>query len=115
MSARKKDEQILLKHEDVPSDLFVLGTEVMCGDVGKFSSCEQLSHPISIHPTFDMGKFEVTLVVYRHLFLTSKRTGNNPIFLDPQCSITRKTSRLSKSYLGHVMLAVKVWKSAEGT
>lgn len=81
--ARKNDEQILLKHEDVPSDRFVLGTAVMCGDVGKFTSCEQLSHPIYIDPTFDMGKFEVLPLVYRHLCLTSKRTGKYLIFLGP--------------------------------
>ena len=67
----------------MPADLWDLGTDVMCVDVGKFTSCEQLSHSISIDPTFDMGQFEVTPVVYRHLFLTSKKTGNHPIFLGP--------------------------------
>ena len=88
--ARKKDEKIILRHQDMPADLWVLGTDVMCVDVGKFTSCEQLSHPISIDPTFDMGQFEVTPVVYRHLFLTSKRTGNNPIFLGPTMIHHRK-------------------------
>ena len=30
-----------------------------------------------------MGQFEVTPVVYKHLFLTSKRTGKTPVFLGP--------------------------------
>lgn len=88
--ARKKDEKIIFHHQDMPADLWVLGTDVMYVDIGKFTSCEQLSHPISIDPTFDMGQFEVTPVVYRHVFLTSKRTGNNSIFLGPTMIHHRK-------------------------
>lgn len=83
---RQKEEngtKICMRHEDVPIDLWVLGTKVMCGDLGRFTSSEKLSHPICIDPTFNMGQFEVTPVVYKHLFLTSKRTGNNPVFLGP--------------------------------
>ena len=30
-----------------------------------------------------MGQFEVTPVVYKNIFLTSKRTSTNPIFIGP--------------------------------
>ena len=81
--AKKKEEKIVLRHEDIPTDLWILGTKVMCDDLGRFTSSTKLSHPISIDPTFNMGQFEVTPVVYKHLFLTSKRTGKNPVFLRP--------------------------------
>ena len=35
--ARKKDEKIILRHQDMPADLWVLGTDVLCVDVGKFT------------------------------------------------------------------------------
>ena len=74
---RQKEEngaKICKRHEDVPTDLWVLGMKVICSDLGWFTSSEKLTHPICIHPTFNMGHFEVTPVVYKHLFLTSKRT-----------------------------------------
>lgn len=88
--ARKRERNIVLRHQDMPTDLWVLGTDVMCRDVSKFTTCEQLNFPISIDPTFNMGQFEVTPIVYRHLLLTSKRTGNSPIFLGPTMIHHRK-------------------------
>ena len=44
---------------------------------------ESLSHPISIDPTFNMGQYEVTPVVYEQLFLRTKRYGQNLVFLGP--------------------------------
>ena len=88
--ARKREEKIVLRHEDMPTDLWILGTKVMCDDLGRFTSSEELSHPICIDPTFNMGQFEVTPVVYKHLFLTSKRTGKNPVFLGPTMIHHRK-------------------------
>ena len=81
--ARMKDDTVVLRHEDLPNDLWVLGTKVMCNDLGRFTSSDRLSHPICVDPTFNMGQFEVTPVVYKHLFLTSKRTGKTPVFLGP--------------------------------
>ena len=66
---RQKEEngrKICMRHEDAPIDLWVLDTKVMCGDPGRFASSEKLSHPICIDPTFNMGQFEVTPVVYKH-------------------------------------------------
>lgn len=80
---RHKEEKICLRHEDIPVDLFVLGTEVMCDDIGRFSCSDKLSHPISIDPTFNMGEYEVTPVVYKHLFLKTKRQEESPVFLGP--------------------------------
>lgn len=88
--ARKKEESIVLRHEDMPTVLWVLGTKVMCNDLGRFMFSEKLSHLICVDPTFNMGQFEVTLVVYKQLFLNSKRTGNNPVFLGPTMIHHRK-------------------------
>ena len=82
--ARKKEEKVVMWHEDMPADLWIPV------DLARFSTSEELSHPISIDPTFNMGQFEVTPVVYKHLFLTSKRTRNSPIFLGPTMIHHRK-------------------------
>ena len=34
-------------------------------------------------PTFNMGQYEVTPVVYKQLFLRTKRFGENPVFIGP--------------------------------
>ena len=49
--ARHKDEKVVLRHEDMPFDLWVLGTDTMCNDLVRFSCSGSLSHPISIDPT----------------------------------------------------------------
>ena len=63
----------------------------MCSDISHFITSEKLSYHLSIDPTFNMGPFEVTPVVYKHLFLKSRRTGENPIFLRPTMLHHRKT------------------------
>ncbi|CAH3132305.1 unnamed protein product [Pocillopora meandrina] len=76
-TALHKDEKVVLLHEDM--QLWVLDTDIMCSDLVKFSCSESLSHPIRIDPTFNM----VTQVVYKQLFLRTKRYGQNPVFLVP--------------------------------
>ena len=81
--ARHNEIFPVLHHSDVPYDTWVLRTEVMCSDVSRFTTSEKMSYPLSIDPTFNMGSFEVTPIVYKHLFLKSKRTGESPIFWGP--------------------------------
>lgn len=72
-----EDLVVYARHEDMPLDLWVLGTDTMCNNLVRFSCSGSLSHPISIDP------YEVTPVVYKQLFLRTKRYGQNPVFLSP--------------------------------
>ena len=81
--AKQLDEAIVIEHHDVPEDLWVLAKPHMTGDLSRFCTSEILSHPLSVDPTFNFGKFEVTPFTYKHLFLKSKRTGIAPVFLGP--------------------------------
>ena len=81
--ARHKEQKVVLRHEDMPLDLWVLGTDIMCHDLVRFSCSDSGSHPISIDPTFNMGQYEVTPVVYKQLFLRTKRYGESPVFIGP--------------------------------
>ena len=55
----------------------------MCHELVRSTTSDILSHPFTIDPTFSLGKFEVTPIVFKHLLLKSKRTHGNPIFLGP--------------------------------
>ena len=55
----------------------------MCHDLVRFSCSESESYPISIDYTFNMGQYKVTPVVYKQLFLRSKRYGTGPVFIGP--------------------------------
>lgn len=112
--ARKKEKGIVLRHEDLPRDLWILGTDVMCNDVSRFSTSEELSYPLSIDPTFNMGQYEVTPIVYKHLFLTSSRTGNNPIFLGPTMIHHRKDYPTFKVFSSACVAACKGLNACKG-
>ena len=77
------EEPIVLEHHDVPEDWWVLSKPHMTLDLLGFCTSELLSHPFSGDPTFNFGKFEVTLFSYKHLFLKSKQTGTALAFLGP--------------------------------
>ena len=81
--AKQLEKPIVLEHHDVPEDLWVLSKPHMTADLSRFCTSEVLSHPFSVDPTFNFGKFEVTPFTYKHLFLKSKRTGTAPVFLGP--------------------------------
>lgn len=86
--ARDK-EDLILYHSDLPEDRWVLGTNSTCS--AKFTSSDVISHPFSVDPKFQMGKSEVTPVVFKNLFLKSKRTDESPVFLGPSMIHHKKT------------------------
>lgn len=62
------DRKFVLHHEDVPYDLWVLGTQRMCNDLQDLTGYL----PVSADPTYGMGKFEVLIISYKHRFLETK-------------------------------------------
>ena len=52
-------------------------------DIQRFCTDSIYFGPISVNPTFDLGDFCVTLVSFRNLMLKNRRTGKNPVMLDP--------------------------------
>lgn len=65
--ARDK-EDLILYHSDLPEDRWVLGANSMCSPLEKFTSSDVISHSFSVDPTFQIGQFEVTSVVFKNLF-----------------------------------------------
>ena len=78
------DDEIIWSHSDVPGDLWVLGTNRMQHDLGHAEG----GMPMSVDPTFNFGKYEVTPVTYRHQFMLSASKNvhgklNNAVMLRP--------------------------------
>ena len=96
---KNSEESIVLEHHDVPEDLWVLAKPHMTTDLSRFCTSDQLNHPLSVDPTFNFGKFEVTPFTYKHLFLKSKRTGTAPSFLGPTAIHYSKQKKVKKKVI----------------
>ena len=66
--AELEQEEIIWFHQDLLSDMWVCGTNAMIGDIQHSGS----GMPLSIDPTFNHGKFEVTPLTYRHHCIEAK-------------------------------------------
>ena len=62
------ESKIVWHHSDVPSDIWVIGTDYMSTELSKASELTALS----VDRTFNFGKFEVTPFTYRHPNIESK-------------------------------------------
>ena len=110
----RDQEDIILHHSDYPEDLWVFGTSSMSADLSRFTTSDLLSHPFSVDPTFQMGQFEVTPVVYKNLILKSQRTHESPIFLGPTMIHHKKTYDAYSSLAGTLVSKCKGFSKAKG-
>ena len=111
--ARDK-EDLILHHSDYPEDRWVLGTASMCSDLYKFTTSDLLCHPFSVDPTFKMGQFEITPIVYKNLLLKSKRTDESPVFLGPTMIHHKKTYDAYKTLASTCAAKCKGLSKAKG-
>ena len=66
-----------------PEPMAVLCNEQQLIDISRFC-CQPFCFSIlGIDPTFNLGEFSVTAMVYRHLMLQDKRGGHSPLLLGP--------------------------------
>ena len=66
------EKDLALHHSDFPEDQWVPGTSSMYSELDRCTSSDILSHPFSVDPTFSLGKFEVTPVVFKNLLLKAE-------------------------------------------
>ena len=72
LSKYSRDKEDLILHcSDFPEDRWVLVANSMRSAQVKFTSSDVISHPFTVDPTFQMGQFEVTPVVFKNLLLKS--------------------------------------------
>ena len=60
----------------------ILTTDQQLKDLERFTTNASLFSIVSVDPTFSLGDFSVTCIVYRHL-IKDRRTGESPIMLGP--------------------------------
>ena len=64
----------------------IVGTDQQFYDISRFctrSGCADGS-VLGVDPTFDLGDFYVTPIVYEHQLIVNKETGKHPIFIGPE-------------------------------
>ncbi|KAJ8018469.1 hypothetical protein HOLleu_43526 [Holothuria leucospilota] len=89
----------------------------MCKNFQKFCISTPVTYPMSVDPTFEFGKFEVTPFTYRHAFLVHQRSKVPPVFMGPTAihhgkdkatysrimsSVTRSCPNLKTGTLGFI-------------
>jgi len=76
-----------------PEPMAILCNEQQLVDIERFC-CNPFNFGIlGIDPTFNLGEFSVTPIVYQHLLLKSYRTGQSPLMLGPLLVHYRKEYR----------------------
>lgn len=78
--AKETDEKVVISHNDFPEDLWILGTDQMCEDLGRFCTSDLLCYPLSVDPTFSFGKYEVTPFQLQTLICEVQKDTGTPNF-----------------------------------
>ena len=94
--SKQKDETVVLEHQDVPEDLWILGKPHMYQDLSRFCTSDSLSHPYSVDPTFNLGKFEVTPFSYKQRRGIRREQGKHRSFWAQLLSIVARQTRSSE-------------------
>ena len=87
----------------LPQSQSVLALQQQLVDLERFCTCEDEFTVAGFDPTFNCGKFSVTVMVYRNLLLESRKDGTIPTFLGPMLVHQRK---LKESY--HYLLSTLI-------
>lgn len=94
-----------------PEPMAVLCNEQQLNDIKRFC-CHPFDFSIlGIDPTFNLGDFSVTPMVYRHLLLEDKRSGHSPLLLGPLLVHYQKLFR-SYNYFFSTLIGLKPEVSA---
>ena len=73
-----------------PEPMCILATDQQLFDMERFCTNPNVFSILSVDPTFSLGDFNVTCIVYRHLLIKDRRTKESPIMLGPVLVHQRK-------------------------
>ena len=76
-------ERIVQDVTCAPKPMAVLATDQQLFDMERFCCHPFKFSVLGIDPTFNLGEFSVTPIVYRHLLLEYSKSHNNPLVLGP--------------------------------
>ena len=77
----------------------VLASDVQLAEMEKFCTEEVMFTAMQIDPTFNLGPYECTSVLYQNLLLKRKSTGKPPVFVGPVLIHYKKDKRSYRDFL----------------
>ena len=83
MKSKSEGEKFVQCVQAAPEPMCVLALEQQLLDLQRFCTCEDEFTVLGFDPTFNCGKFSVTVTAYRNLMLRSSMDGTVPTFLGP--------------------------------
>lgn len=87
------------KLEEFPNPLLVLSTEQL-NELEKFGTSEIEHCVVCVDPTFSLGRFNVTPISYKHLFLeNSKANRSHPVMVGPLLIHYSKTKQVYRIFM----------------
>ena len=69
----------------------VVATERQLNDLVRFCTCPADFSVLTVDPTFCLGEFDVTVITYRHMLLTSRQSQQYPALIGPVLIHYKKT------------------------
>ena len=103
LKAKSGSEKFVQSVQAAPEPMAVLALEQQLIDLERFCTCEDGFTVAGFDPTFNCGKFSVTVMVYKNLLLQNHKDGTIPTFLGPMLVHQRK---LKESY--HYLLSTLI-------
>ena len=103
LKAKSGGEQFVRSVQAAPEPMAVLALEQQLVDIERFCTNSSEFSVLGFDPTFNCGKFAVTVVVYKNLLVQNYRDGSTPTFLGPMLVHQRK---LKESY--HYLMSTLV-------
>ena len=98
---RMKENSGLIRDVSMGRDSLsiVLASDVQLAEMEKFSTEEVMFTAMQIDPTFNLGPYECTSVLYQNLLLKRKSTGKPPVFVGPVLIHYKKDKRSYRDFL----------------
>lgn len=84
-------ESVFIREVTGPELRTVLGFDWQLRDMVRFCTNPAKFAVFGVAPTFNLGKFHLTVTTYRNLMLKDKKTGKPPLMLGPMLLHQRKT------------------------
>ena len=83
-----------------PEPLCVLTNRQQLKDIKRFCCDPTDFQPLTVDPTFDIGKYSVTVTTYQHLVLENRSDSKQPSFIGPVMIHHKKTKETYSSFCG---------------
>ena len=79
----QKESRFVQEVTCAPEPMAILATDQQLLDMERFCTNESAFSVVGVDPTFNLGDFSVTPIVFQHLMLHHRKTGKSPWFSVP--------------------------------